>query len=123
MHRYLLALLIPLAACSTPFERCVARSTKDMRVIDDLIATTTGNIERGYAVETHNSLTAGLQLCASPSAHMHFCTATQTTPRKTPVAIDLPTERRKLAELKVKRAEHLRRSEVEIAACKAARPA
>ena len=122
MYRYLLAILLPLAACATPFEQCVARNSKEMRVVDDLIAVTAGNIERGYAIDARNSFTAGLQLCTSPSANVHFCTATRSAPKKTPVAIDLAAERRKLAQLKARRAELQRQSEQKIAACRAAHP-
>lgn len=123
MHRYLLALLITLVSCTTPQEQCVARSTKEMRVIDKLIATTKVNIERGYAmeyVETRNPVSVGLFLCASPSVHMQFCADTHSAPRKKPVAIDQADERRKLAQLKGKRAELQRQANAKTAACRAA---
>jgi len=88
-------------------------------VIDDLIAETAGNIERGYAIEKSNA-TFGLQLCTSPSANFHFCSSTRSTAKRTPVVINPVVEQRKLSQLKAKRAVLLRQSEQRIADCKAA---
>ncbi len=117
MKQYLFALLIPLAGCSTSLEQCVSRSTKDLRVVEDLIASTETNIKRGYALDTRAQVSVGLQLCTSPSANFHFCTATQTSPRQTPVAIDLKAERRKLAELRAKRVALKRQADLDARAC------
>ena len=103
MKRYLLALLLPLAGCSTPLEQCASRSTKNLQAVDNLIASTQANIDRGYALDNQPQVSLGLRLCTSPSANFHFCTGTQTSPKQTPVAIDVAAERRKLAELKARR--------------------
>ena len=117
MKRYLLALLLPLAGCSTPLEQCVSRSTKDLRAIEDLISVTQTNIERGYALEADSRTSVGLQLCTSPSANFHFCTATQSNLKQNPVAIDVSAEKRKLAELKSRRAVLKRQSDLAVRAC------
>jgi len=117
MKRYLLALLLPLAGCSTSLEQCVNRSTKELRVVDDLITRTEGNIERGYALESRAEMNLGLQLCTSPSANFHFCTAAQTNPQHTPVAIDLDAERRKLTELRSKRAVLKHQTDQDVRTC------
>ncbi|WP_428546711.1 hypothetical protein [Profundibacter sp.] len=117
MKRYLLALLLPLAGCSTALEQCVNRSTKNLQAVDDLIATTQANIDRGYALDSRPQVSIGLQLCTSPSANFHFCTGTQTSPKQAPVAIDVAAERRKLAELKSRRAVLKRQSDLVVRAC------
>ncbi len=117
MKRYLLALLLALAGCSTSLEQCVSRSTKNLQVVEDLITSTEANIKRGYALENSPRTNVGLQLCTSPSANFHFCTATQTSPRQTPVAIDLKAERRKLTELRAKRAKLKHQSDLDVRAC------
>jgi hypothetical protein len=117
MKRYLLALLLPLAGCSTSREQCVDRSTRNLQAVDTLIAVTQANIDRGYALDRRSQVSVGLQLCTSPSANFHFCTGTQSSPKQTPVAIDVAAERRKLAELKARRAVLKRQSDLAVRAC------
>ena len=119
MYRYLFALIIPLAAC-TPHEQCVARHTKETRTIDDLIAKTAGDIERGYALEERRQMQVGLVLCTNPSNNIHFCTSRQSSQPRKPVAIDLAVEKRKLAQLKARRLKLHNNPEAQIAACEAA---
>lgn len=119
MYRYLIGLIIALAAC-TPHEQCVARHTKEIRTIDDLIAKTAGNIARGYALEDRSQFQAGLALCTNHSNNIQFCTGHNTSPPRKPVAIDLAAETRKLAQLKAKRAKLRNSPEAQIAACEAA---
>jgi hypothetical protein len=40
-----------LAACGTPQEECINRETRDLRMLDRLIAETEGNLQRGFAYE------------------------------------------------------------------------
>ncbi|MGB8815084.1 MAG: hypothetical protein WCC57_18035, partial [Paracoccaceae bacterium] len=42
---------LALTACGTPQEQCINRNTRDIRVIDRLIAETETNLSRGYALE------------------------------------------------------------------------
>lgn len=44
-----LALLLLLASCGTPQERCIASATRDTRILDRLIGETELNLTRGYA--------------------------------------------------------------------------
>lgn len=117
MKRYLLTLLLALAGCSTPLEQCVTRSTKNLQAVDNLIASTQANIDRGYALDSRPQVSLGLRLCSSPSANFHFCTGTETGPKQTPVAIDMAAERRKLAELKARRAVLKRQSDLAVREC------
>ena len=53
MKRILVAgLMVALAGCSTPQDRCIGSVTRDLRVVDRLIAEAEGNLARGYAYET-----------------------------------------------------------------------
>ena len=42
---------LALAACATPREQCIGQATRDLRVLNSLIAETQGNLARGYAIE------------------------------------------------------------------------
>jgi len=41
---------LALAACATPREQCIGQATRDLRVLNSLIAETQGNLARGYAI-------------------------------------------------------------------------
>jgi len=122
MYRLFLLSLLALAACATPREQCLRMATRDLPVLDELIAQTAANIERGYALTTETRTTAYWQFCASPSDHFHWCAVPHTSSRKVPVAIDVQAERAKLASLKAKRVELRRKAQRQIAACNAAYP-
>ena len=114
--------LLILAACTTPQQACINKATKNLKVIDNLIAQTNDNLARGYAVKSEPHTTFGLNLCASPNDHVLFCTEPEVVLRDKPVAIDPRTERRKLAALKTKRSALLRQAKQEIRACQSAHP-
>ncbi|MER5170860.1 hypothetical protein [Thioclava sp. GXIMD2076] len=42
-----------LAACGTPQERCIGRSTKEIRVLNGLLEEVNSNLARGYAWESY----------------------------------------------------------------------
>ena len=52
MKPLILPVLLILFACGTPQEQCIAGSTRDARVVNDLIRETEANLARGYALET-----------------------------------------------------------------------
>ncbi|PIE12800.1 MAG: hypothetical protein CSA68_12265 [Rhodobacterales bacterium] len=119
MYRYLIALMIPLAGCATVHDQCVSRHAKEVRIIDDLIATTAGNIARGYAIEKHEQIEAGFVLCTGDDEHFGLCLSPQTHSKRTPVAIDVAAEKRKLAQLKLRRKKLKQGAEAQIAKCEA----
>ncbi len=49
--RPFLPLLLLLAACGTPQERCINGVTRELRLINELIAETQLNLARGYELE------------------------------------------------------------------------
>ncbi len=111
--------LLALAACATPEEACIKRATKELVIIDRLIAETEENLARGYAIRQESEPALRLVLCTSPDEHFHFCTRSDTRTVKKPVAIDPASERRKLDALRRKRQEALMRARAGIRACKA----
>lgn len=120
MHRLApLALLAALASCATPEERCIARATKDLRIVSALIAETEANLARGYAIQTYSDERLVMHLCAGDDDRSEICWIPETRTRTRPVAIDAAAERRKLADLRAKKEELDIVARREIAACRA----
>ncbi len=134
MKRLTPLLLILLAACGTPQEQCIANGSRDLRVVDRLIAEATGNLKRGYALEEKVIRYATFSPCRAPARPVQPGVAPPPPPpvrmcpdhyERTvtqPKAIDLEAEARKLAQLKTKRAELARAAEKTAAQCRAAYP-
>lgn len=128
-HLALLFLLTFLAACATPQEACIARATKDLRAVNELIATTEANLARGYAIEqeaytSFESYQCNVEIGTKdgPRVITKWCHRPATRYRDKAVSIDPAAERRKLAGLKTKRTELIAQARREVAACKAAYP-
>lgn len=119
-----------LAACGTPQERCIARETRDLRILDRLIAETEADLKRGYALEEVTIWTPRWQICegqvapppgAEPSLpDMCLEDVAQTVTR--PKAINLAQTRQTLAELRKKRDAQAVEVAPAVAACRAAHP-
>jgi len=122
MFRFLLPIVLLLAACETPRQQCISTVSKDLRVIDRLITTTEGNIERGYAISRTREPDFRIQLCGSPHDNFLFCNSHSTRLVSRPVAIDLEEETRILASLKKRRAEMTQKVQLQIASCAAHYP-
>jgi hypothetical protein len=136
MKRALLPLLI-LTACGTPQEQCINAVTRDMRVVDRLIAETEANLARGYAYEEVTVYLPQWVDCTPrpyappqrgdaeaevPPVKPQMCLedVPQTTRRE--VAIDLRAEQAKLDSLKAKRSQQAKAAAPAIAQCKADNP-
>ena len=122
MRRYFILALLPLAACATPLERCIASVTKELRVLSGLISVTQANINRGYAVVTENYFVTFEQVCGEVEGEKVYCDVPVAKSRDVPVAIDLNVEQAKLNSLVAKRAELADRAEAEIENCKIQHP-
>ncbi|MBS8229223.1 hypothetical protein [Vannielia litorea] len=126
MRHFLPLLLLPLlAACATPREACEARATKDLRVMNKLIAETRANVDRGYAIEREAYVTTGLQMCvgsAKENVGVRWCHRPETRYRTKQVAIDPGAEQRKLRNMIIKRDQLQREAQAQVAACKRAYP-
>ena len=133
MRRPLFALLLlSLAACGTPQERCIQRETRDLRTVDRLIAETETNLRRGYALEEVTVWRTQWVRCDDPPRvpltegerppppRMCLDDVAETVAR--PKAINLADEREKLAELQAKRRDLVKTAESAIAQCRATFP-
>lgn len=54
MRSVAILLLLGLAACGTPQERCINRSTAEVRRLQSLVAEVDGNLARGYGYEEYD---------------------------------------------------------------------
>jgi len=126
MRQFLLLLLVPLvAACATPREACEARATKDLRVLNRLIAETRANVDRGYALEKETYVATGFRMCVqtdNDTVHTVWCRHPETRTRTKQVAIDPAAEQRKLRNMIVKRDQLEREARAQVAACQRAYP-
>ena len=129
MKRLLFPALLVLTACGTPQEQCIARGTRDLRTVEQLIAETEGNLKRGYAYETITVYEDYWRACprprpveGQPPPPPRMCLDERPVTEQRPKAIDLKEEARKLASLKEKRKGLARQAEKVIAACKAQYP-
>lgn len=124
MRRLILPALALLSACGTPQEQCISYNTRDLRVVDRLIAESEGNLERGYAYEKITEYEEYWSWCPSPvpDEKPRMCLKERAEIVERPKAIDLAEEARKLDSLKVKRKDLARKAETVIAQCKAEHP-
>jgi hypothetical protein len=132
MRAAILPALLILAACGTPQQQCINRETRDLRVVERLIAETQGNLDRGYGFEEVTVYNTEYVDCTPrvivpegqpvPPIEPRLCLDEVPETVRRPVALDLAEEQRKLASLQQRRQELLGRAEQVIAACKAAYP-
>lgn len=129
-----LALLIGLAACGTPQERCIAAQTRELALVSGLIAETEANLARGYALEEVVISTPIWRDCYPPAyvlqpdgtplivagSGMCIDDVQQTVER--PAAIDPQAERRKLAGLLERQAVLSKQAAPAVAQCRAIYP-
>lgn len=125
--------LAALAACGTPQEQCIAKNTRDLRVLDRLITETQGNLARGYAfVDVETTHTRWVR-CEAPTVDTlpdgtvhrdpgRMCLDDITVTERRPVSIDLGAEKAKLASMQKKRTELAKAAVPVIDACKRAYP-
>lgn len=122
--------LLPLAllACGTPQEQCIARNTRDLRVVDRLIVETEGNLKRGYALERVTEYEDRPGRCAvpptaeNPNPPPEMCWVEVPVTVERPKAIDLRAEAAKLDSLRAKQRELSRAADSVIAQCRALHP-
>jgi hypothetical protein len=131
----LLALCLLLAACGTPQERCISGVTRDLRVIDGLIANSQATLARGYAVVNQTIYVPVWDYCTAPVLVRprdgstpyvvpgRMCLDDEPRTVQRPVAIDPAAEKRKLAGLQDQRKKLVARVEPAIAQCRASYPA
>ncbi|MCF2904812.1 hypothetical protein L0666_07420 [Octadecabacter sp. CECT 8868] len=118
--------LIVLAACGTPRERCIAGANRPVATLDRLIATTRGNIERGYALVEVEDVRVLRRTCEDVredgTRFRYRCDETETFTRQEPVSIDIANERRKLAQFTERRAAAVQQAQATTQQCIAVHP-
>ncbi len=124
MHRILIpAFLLTLTACGTPQQQCIAAVSRDLTVVDRLIAETQGNLDRGYAYGQSIETTPEFVDCTPdptprrPNPRPASCFEDVQHTVTKPVAIDLNAEAAKLASLRSKRTQLAAAVSPQIAAC------
>lgn len=135
MKRALFLSLALLAACGTPQEQCIAAGTRELRIVEKLIAEAEGNLNRGYALEEKVQRFRTFTPCPVPAPPPpapgttpppppppQLCPDTYERTTIEPKAIDLEAEARKLKQLQTKRKELLRAAEQVAAQCRAEYP-
>jgi hypothetical protein len=127
--RRTVVLFLLLAACGTPQERCISRETRDLRVLDRLIAETEGNLKRGYALEEvviYNDVwvncPGGHPAEGEPAPPPRLCLEEVSEVEIRPKAINLRDEADKLASMQDKRRGLVTAAASVIAQCRAQFP-
>ncbi len=118
-------ILLACAACTNPREACISDATKDLRIVQGLVADTQATLERGYAIQTETRTVLYTDFCIGTgirNGHFNFCNRAQPVTSRTPVAVDLDMERRKLRSLQRKERELKAKSASEIQRCELANP-
>jgi len=122
MRRLFLLFLLPMVACGTPQEKCIAAATKDIRVLDKLIKNTRSNLDRGYAVRREEYRYSVWQICGKVEGEFVYCFSPETGYRNVPVSIDMNVERAKLNSQLAKRSQLAVQAGAQITACKSTYP-
>lgn len=107
--------LLLLAACADPRAACLTQATKDLSIVQALIADTEATIERGYAIQTETRTVIYTNFCVgsgNKNGGFTFCNYPHPGTIKTPVAVDLNVERAKLRSLRTKEGELKRSSAI-----------
>lgn len=124
MKRFLLiSVAFGLAACGTPQEQCIGQVSRDLRIVDKLVAETELNLRRGYAIAEVEQVHSEFVDCTPdptperPDPKPRQCLEDVTEIVRKPVAIDLNAEAAKLASLKAKRTQLATATSAAIAAC------
>lgn len=99
--------LMGLAACATPRESCIAGVSRDLAVVNQLIAQTQLNVQRGYGVDERQEVRTIPRMCydEEPDGTIDYeiCETTYVRNVSVPVAVDLDSERNKLRQLQEQR--------------------
>ena len=126
MRKILILLPLALAACQTPREACISGATRQLSIIEGLIAETQGNLARGYAIDTRQEVrvrpdTCTIQLPDGTEGRVR-CEDTTVVDIDVPVAIDLRAEQAKLDSLLEQRARLQSQTQDAVQSCIAIHP-
>lgn len=131
MRKLSILCLLALAACGTPQERCINRSTGEVRDLMRLQAEVEGNLARGYAVEEYDVAVPSWEVCGYDRyqskdgriiSRPRMCMQDDYVTRTRRVAIDPEAEMRKRDALRARIKVLTPQAEANVAACRAAYP-
>ena len=128
MRHFALPALLFLTACGTPQEQCIGAATRDMRIVDRLIAESEATLSRGYAFEETTVYRTRWVNCGprptkeNPKPEVQTCLDDVPETVRRAVAVDLKAEAEKLAGLKAKRSAQAKAAAPAIKSCKAQYP-
>lgn len=117
-----------LAACGTPQQQCISRGTRDLQVLDRLIADSRATIARGYAIEEHTTYMPVWRVCGYSGGgkdrppQPEMCLEDEPRISTRPKAINLNEERAKLASMEAKRRDLDKAAASVVASCRAQYP-
>ncbi|MFQ6551108.1 hypothetical protein AAD018_002030 [Aestuariibius insulae] len=118
--------LMVLSGCATKQQRCVQEQARDLLVINQLIASTQANLDRGYAIETERVPVRRYGFCSERLSDGRIirlpCSDIDYYTRRKAVAIDLEAEQSKLNQLLDRQPIALERARAGQAACIAQYP-
>lgn len=126
--------LLALAACATPQQRCIDAVTQEIRIIDQLIAQTKLNLDRGFGTRERTDVVPDWDWCDWPGGYVRdrygnlrpapprMCWNDRVVTRPYAVAIDPAAEQRKLEALEARRRELAARVPSDIAQCRELNP-
>ncbi len=126
-----LALAAVVAGCGTPQEQCIRAGTRDLRVVERLIAEAQTNLARGYAYETEEITDTRWVVCDYEDRTLpdgtirhtpRYCLDDVTRSVRKAVAIDPAAEQRKLDGLLARRKALNRDAAATVNGCKAKYP-
>ncbi len=122
-HLVLLPVLL-IAACGTPQEQCIRRTTSELRTVERLISESEINLARGYGYVSERIVRHEWVMCGPmrPGLPPRRCFEPVEDTIRRPVAIDPDLELRKLDNLRAKQASLTQRAEKSIAACRVSYP-
>jgi len=122
MRHVAVSALLFVAACATPLERCISAATKDIRILDRLIAVGERNLERGYAVIHEEYISTNYRPCKDSAGNIRMCEFPTVLTRTVPVSIDLDRAQAVLNSQKTKRQQLVNQAANDVQACKAEYP-
>jgi hypothetical protein len=100
--------LLVLAACASPRQTCISGASRELAVVDQLIAETEQNIARGYGTERRQEVRTIPRTCRNyrpdGTYDIEICDTTVVRNYTVPVTLDIDAERAKLRQLKQQRA-------------------
>lgn len=121
--------MLLVVACGTPQEQCISRGTRDLQILDRLIAESRATVSRGYAIEEVTTYIPVWRTCGyyrtgdkNSPVRPEMCLEDEPRISTRPKAIDLSAERQKLASMERKRQELDRQAAPVVAACRAQYP-